>query len=318
MKAIITYISILLISVGIVCQAADPIYNLDTWSDVGVSGWTNEATSDVLLSNPGGSLNASHQPQTAPKYVEDTVKIPVASGSYITNISFALSALEYKPSKLRVQFHSTESDDVWSLDLTAPEPGNQIVVNEPLTFSAGWSIGADSPEAQFLNDLWSIDWVGIEIRRNADIETQNYSIDDFLIRGLFYIVDDDLDKMADSWEETYGLNSNDVNDAGLDKDGDGMSNYAEYRAGSDPENPNSLFLMEIDRISVGGEIVSFELRWDSIENRSYTIWKATDLNENFFKLEEGIHPTPSENVYEDPAETNGSVRFYRVEVEPEI
>jgi len=318
MKIISTYIAMLPVCVGVVCNAADPIYNLENWSGAGTADWTNEATSDVLLSNPGGHLNAAYQPQSAPKYVEDAVRVPIASGSYITNVSFKLSALDYKPSKLRVQFHSSESDNTWSLTLTPPEPGNQIVVDKPLAFSAGWSIGANSPEAQFLNDLWSVDWVGVYIRRNADIEAQNYSLDDFLIRGLFYIVDNDLDGMADSWEETYGLNSNDVNDATLDKDGDGVNNYAEYRAGSDPENSASLFLTEIDRISVGEETVSFELRWDSIANRSYTVWKSADLSGSFFKLEQGVHPTPPENIHEDPAETNASARFYRVEVEPEI
>jgi chitinase len=45
--------------------------------------------------------------------------------------------------------------------------------------------------------------------------------------------DDDNDGMPDAWEIAHGLNPL-VNDAALDADGDGVSNLAEYQAGSDP------------------------------------------------------------------------------------
>jgi chitinase len=45
--------------------------------------------------------------------------------------------------------------------------------------------------------------------------------------------DDDNDGMPDVWEIAHGLNPL-VNDAALDEDGDGVSNLAEYQAGSDP------------------------------------------------------------------------------------
>lgn len=46
--------------------------------------------------------------------------------------------------------------------------------------------------------------------------------------------DDDNDGMPDSWEILYGLNSLDASDSSADKDGDGISNLAEYQQGSDP------------------------------------------------------------------------------------
>jgi hypothetical protein len=51
--------------------------------------------------------------------------------------------------------------------------------------------------------------------------------------------DDDSDGMPDSWEIANGLNPL-VNDANLDKDGDGFTNLREYRAGSKPNDPNSI------------------------------------------------------------------------------
>ena len=310
--------SVMIVCAAVVCHAADPIYNLEDFSGAGTGSWTNETPNLVVLSNPGGRLNAAHISQTAPIFVEDTVMLPIASGSYITQIAFRLGALDYRPSRLRVQFHSSASNHIWSLDLPLPDAGYEVVVDQPIDFADGWNMGADSSQAWFESDLWSIDWIGIKIRRNADIESQNYFIDDFLVRGLFYIVDNDLDKIADSWEVAHGLSSNDVSDAQLDSDGDGVSNYAEYRAGTDPNSSDSLFLARIRRKTAGGETTAFELRWDSATNRSYTVWRSSDLGGAFYKLAEGVHSMPPENVYSDPANSNSPAYFYQIEVEPEL
>jgi hypothetical protein len=52
-------------------------------------------------------------------------------------------------------------------------------------------------------------------------------------------VDSDSDGMPDWWEERHGLDSADPSDAALDPDGDGLSNLAEYRAGTDPNSPDT-------------------------------------------------------------------------------
>ena len=50
--------------------------------------------------------------------------------------------------------------------------------------------------------------------------------------------DDDDDGMPDEWEEQYGLDPL-TNDASKDFDGDGLTNYDEYKSGSDPTRPES-------------------------------------------------------------------------------
>jgi len=317
MRLIIIYIGMLIICSSVVCDGADPIYNLETWKSAGLSGWTNEATSQVELSNPGGRLNVAHVLQEYPKFVEDVVRVSILSGSYITDMSFKLSALDFRPSKVWLQFHSSESDNVWSFIVTPPEAGFQVVVDTPVDFSSGW-VMLNGSEAQFQSDHQTIDWVGVYIRRSGTPAEQNYSIDDFLVQGLFYIVDNDLDGIADSWEVAHGLSSNDVNDAVLDSDYDGVSNYKEYRAGTNPNDDSSMFWAEIDKVSSGGETVAFELRWDSATNRNYTVWRSSDLSRSFSKLVEGINSTPPENIYTDPTNSNAPAYFYQIEVEPEL
>jgi hypothetical protein len=48
--------------------------------------------------------------------------------------------------------------------------------------------------------------------------------------------DDDGDGMPNSWEDFYGLDPQDDSDAGLDLDGDSISNLVEYRAGKNPDD----------------------------------------------------------------------------------
>jgi hypothetical protein len=53
--------------------------------------------------------------------------------------------------------------------------------------------------------------------------------------------DSDGDGMLDAWEDTYGFDRNDPNDAGQDADADGQTNLAEFLAGTDPKNAGSRF-----------------------------------------------------------------------------
>lgn len=51
--------------------------------------------------------------------------------------------------------------------------------------------------------------------------------------------DDDDDRMPDDYEESMGLNPFDASDASADADGDGKTNLAEFRAGTDPLDATS-------------------------------------------------------------------------------
>lgn len=53
------------------------------------------------------------------------------------------------------------------------------------------------------------------------------------------ILDTDKDTIPDIWEEHFGLDKNDANDALLDNDNDGLTNLQEFRLGSDYLNTDS-------------------------------------------------------------------------------
>ncbi len=80
------------------------------------------------------------------------------------------------------------------------------------------------------------------------------------------IVDNDEDGLPDDWETEHGLDPG-VDDSADDFDGDGVSNLAEFIAGTDPASPPSAFRADLDG--------SFRLTWPSAPGKTYLVSQNT-------------------------------------------
>jgi hypothetical protein len=127
------------------------------------------------------------------------------------------------------------------------------------------------------------------------------------VASLTYLVDSDGDGLPDSWESGRpGFNPNNPADAARDDDGDGMSNLAEFIAGTDYLDPTSYLKVEI--VAAGRA----SLRFNAVSNRIYTVQYSDGLNPALWRSLANIAAYPNtrpEIVVDANAVTN---RFYRL------
>ena len=131
-----------------------------------------------------------------------------------------------------------------------------------------------------------------------------------LIYGPYTVVVDGLGHTYEGWAEVaFAGNSADASQ-GADPDDDGLTNFEEYLAGTDPLAANStLALTGIEWREAAGEVV---LHWDSVSNRNYAVEISIDLAEGFLPFASGVAGTPPENVHTAQVDVVGSPVYFRV------
>jgi hypothetical protein len=76
-----------------------------------------------------------------------------------------------------------------------------------------------------------------------------------------------------AWLGSYGLASDGSADY-LDSDGDGLNNWQEYQAGTNPTNASSMFKITSTQVNSGGQFI---VSWLSVSNRLYDVLRGTNL-----------------------------------------
>jgi hypothetical protein len=117
----------------------------------------------------------------------------------------------------------------------------------------------------------------------------------FLVDTGGRFLDSDGDGLPDWWEKLY-FNDARIAEPSADADGDGMSNLAEFMAGSNPTDPNSTFRitdMQFVRQSNGSSVT---LRWASFAGSTYSIWSSTVPQGPYTILAASIPATPPFNT----------------------
>jgi len=121
-------------------------------------------------------------------------------------------------------------------------------------------------------------------------------------------IDSDNDGLPDVWEQFHFGNPTNAQPH-IDIDEDGLDNLSEYIAGTNPDDPDSVFAFNSITPSGGNITVS----WFSESNRSYTIWRSASLLTNdWTAVASDIPASPPVNWAELVAETNATI-YYRVE-----
>ena len=199
--------------------------------------------------------------------------------------------------------------DVWQYLFALPSTNdtwNNMSIS--MAYAAGWSMGPYGNETMFEQDKTQVVvlWVYCE---KVGAGAQYMALANFQVVGPWEKGPMTADNMPINWLLLHGLPATD-GQANLDPDNDGFSNYAEYLAGTDPNDPNSKFQVEISNGEQGTPI----LTWQHEDYRSYTVLRSFDLTDP-----NGFTPLPSDvttngGFDETPVVGSSNPQFYQVQI----
>jgi hypothetical protein len=115
--------------------------------------------------------------------------------------------------------------------------------------------------------------------------------------------------LPDAWQLQYFGHTG--VDPFADPDHDGLNNYQEYRAGTNPLDANSRFQIVQVRSDPGGPYIN----WSSVAGHYYTVQRSSTLLGGFSDVEVHIPATAPLNTFQDVTGTGAGPFFYRIQVE---
>jgi PKD repeat protein len=116
-----------------------------------------------------------------------------------------------------------------------------------------------------------------------------------------------------AWLQQFGLPTDGSADF-VDTDSDGMNNWQEWIAGTDPINPSSVLRMFNATVNVSNIVV----QWQSVSGRKYFVQRATNLAAQpaFLTIVTNLTAVSGTNTYTDRPPGIFGPNFYRVGVQP--
>ncbi|MFH0909059.1 MAG: hypothetical protein V1929_09880 [bacterium] len=154
-----------------------------------------------------------------------------------------------------------------------------------------------------------------EYNAGTDPQVSDWPGPSFALSGRFTvytIVDVDLDGIHDAWEVFY-FGSKEACDPLGQGDDDGINNYQEFIAGTDPKDASSfLRMVQYQHAPSGNGVV---LSWATASNKLYIIERTTNLMAGFqTTVASAIPATPPWNTYTDATVTATGPYLYRIRV----
>jgi hypothetical protein len=125
------------------------------------------------------------------------------------------------------------------------------------------------------------------------------------------LTDADEDGLPDAWEILYGLDptiATGIHGPEGDFDGDGMTNWEEFMAGTRPNDPSSVLRLTIEEMA-GNDVY---LRFEAMPGRSYSVLVSDNLPGGWLRLAD-VPAEAEERIVTLLDEADGSSnRFYRI------
>jgi len=127
------------------------------------------------------------------------------------------------------------------------------------------------------------------------------------VAAIIVLPDVDGDHIPDGWETQHGFNPTNSADALIDSDGDGMTAWQEYTAGTDPRDNTSYLKLEAARNGNG-----VTLSFNATSTKTYTVLSCERLGGNPWQRLADFAATPTNRVVTFSPPSGLSERYYRL------
>ncbi len=133
-----------------------------------------------------------------------------------------------------------------------------------------------------------------------------------VFQGNYIFTDANSNAIADAWETNYFGTVSTNRTRLTDSDSDGMSDYAEFIAGTDPMSAASKFQISSVTILPGGYV---RLSWPSAVGHAYRVQGSTN-GANWSPVSGWIQATTAGTTFTLPPSGPGPPYLFRIEVQP--
>ncbi|MDR3458778.1 MAG: choice-of-anchor Q domain-containing protein [Verrucomicrobiae bacterium] len=198
-------------------------------------------------------------------------------------------------------------DSVLSFCDTTPLPasGTGNITNDPVFLNAAagdFHLQAGSPCINAGNNAYVAGLTDLD--GNARIAGGTVDIGAYEVQSPASV-------LSYAWAQQYALPTDGSADA-LDSDGDGMSNWQEWRAGTNPTNCLSLLQMYCP--AKAGQSTGLTVSWQSVAGVKYCVQRGSDLSARppFATVQSDIIGQAGTTSFTDVTATNSGSYFYRV------
>jgi Subtilase family/Purple acid Phosphatase, N-terminal domain len=209
-------------------------------------------------------------------------------------------------------------DDV-SITVDTIVPGTVTIINNlwqavfalsgptGLTGHGRWTVITNAPSGQYV-----VQFGDVPYHTTPPPQTNTLAAGgQITFQGNYTFTDANANGIPDPWElEKFGV-VDPQRTMFTDTDHDGMSDWAEFVAGTDPNNPPPPFRLTA-RLLANGLV---QLGWPSVTNHTYRVHSSTNAT-TWSAFSDWLPAAGTNTAFTLPTSTNGSPYLFRVEAEP--